>query len=201
MLKNAVLGARLIRVAATGAVAVSLPLATAACSSSTSTASTTASTISATALLGGGCKAIPASTISQLRNGKGLADALKNPMFSQFSKEIKKAQLGALLESVTKLTIIMPTNAAFTQMSKAMAKALKKRGNLAMTLRGHALGMRITPVMFVKGTRMPTLAGNLASFTRAGTTYKVNGVPVDCGNIQVGGTTLYIVGSVLAPPK
>ncbi len=201
MLKNAVRAARLCRAAVVGAIAIGLPLATAACSGSTSSASTTSVTVPANALVGAGCKAIPAATISALRQGKGLSDALKNPMFSQLSKEIGTANVGPLFYSLQRLTIMAPVNGAFANMSKAMAADMKNRANLMMTLRGHVVGMRITPQMFVKGARVPSLAGNLDHFTRTGTTYKVNGVPVECGNIRVGGATLYIVGSVLSLPK
>jgi hypothetical protein len=55
--------------------------------------------------------------------------------------------------------------------------------------------------MYVKDGQVPSLAGNLIHFTRSGTTYKANGVPVECGNIKAGGATVYIVGSVPSLPK
>lgn len=195
---------RLLRTAAVGAIAIGLPLAIAACGSSPSSVRTTSAgpaTVSANALVGAGCKAIPATTISALRRGKGIADVLKNPMFEQLFKEVGKGNVGPLFNSMGQLTIIAPTNRAFTKMPKAMANSLKTSNNLMMTLRGLVVGLRITPEMYIKGARVPSLAGNLIHFTRPGNTYEVNGTQVECGNIKVGTATVYIVGSVLSLPK
>ncbi len=84
----------------------------------------------------------------------------KTPDASRFLEEIEKAGLAKRLESTDEdVTALIPTNAAFDNMSKAVAAKMKKPGEAAQILQFHLLPESMDLNRVMDHGSLPTLLG------------------------------------------
>ncbi|WP_242910539.1 fasciclin domain-containing protein [Actinomadura terrae] len=195
-----------------------LTVGLAACSgdddNASSTASPSAAAPSATGAaapamdkpFGPACTAVPAS-------GKGsfggmAADpvataASNNPVLSTLVGAVKQAGLVDTLNSAQHITVFAPTNDAFAKIPKGtLGKVMADKETLKGILTYHVVGQKIAPGGLPSGS-FTTLQGATLSTSGSGDSFTVGTgkANVVCGNIQTANATVYIIDSVLMPPK
>lgn len=154
---------------------------------------------------GPACSSVPKEGSGSLQ---GMADdpvataASHNPALSTLVTAVKKAGLVDTLNNAKNITVFAPTNDAFKKIPKAdLAKVLANKDQLTKILTYHVVGETIAPNQLSKGS-FKTLEG--ANLTTSGSDgkYKVNGTAnIVCGNIKTANATVYLIDSVLMPPK
>jgi uncharacterized surface protein with fasciclin (FAS1) repeats len=203
------------RLLAVSGLAVSLGLATAACSSSSpSTASAPASSSAKTASsapaaaamdFGPACSSVPksgAGSFSGMSGAPVATAASANPVLSTLVTAVNKAGLVDTLNSAPAITVFAPDNAAFAKIPSAtLAKVLADKAELTKILTYHVATGRYTPAQLAAGTPIKTLEGATVAPARMGGTYEVNSAAVVCGNVQTANATVYIINTVLMPPS
>jgi uncharacterized surface protein with fasciclin (FAS1) repeats len=99
-------------------------------------------------------------------------------------------------------TVFAPVDSAFAKLSKSTVATLAQKKNapeLQSVLTYHVLAGQITPDA-IAGTHK-TVEGEKLKVTGSGDNLKVNGTSVICGGVQTANATVYLIGSVLAPPS
>lgn len=211
--------AKKIRVVALGTMAA---LAAAACGSTPGPSATPTGSTSGTApspalspspsmtssaisgQVGAECGLIPPHGIgsfTSMSTQDAVAAAASNPQLSVFIAAVRTAGLDKTLNAKHAYTLIVPVNSAFASLSKTQIIHLKNSGYLRKVVRYHAVSTRITPRQFATGAAVATMEGRSLKFARVGTTDKIGGATVLCGNIVTKNATVYIVSKVLEPPK
>ncbi|MEV0663182.1 fasciclin domain-containing protein [Actinomadura luteofluorescens] len=154
---------------------------------------------------GPACSAVPAS-------GKGsfqgmAADpvataASNNPVLSTLVGAVKKAGLVDTLNSSKNLTVFAPTNDAFKKIPKeTLDKVMSDKKALTGILTYHVVGQQVSPSGLGTGD-FKTLNGAMLKTSGSGDSYVVGkDANVVCGNVQTANATVYIIDSVLMPPK
>jgi len=209
------------RIAKLAGLAVALPLALAACSSTPATPAPAASapmtssspmmtpsmTPSMSASMdepfGAACASVP-------KSGKGSFDGMSsdpvataasnNPLLSTLVTAVKAAGLVDTLNNAKDITVFAPTNDAFAKIPAAtLKKVLADKKMLTAILTEHVVGQKLTP-MNLAGTfdtlnpkQGVTVAGSGEDFTVNKT------AKVLCGNVQTANATVYIIDTVLLP--
>ncbi|TWG02023.1 putative surface protein with fasciclin (FAS1) repeats [Streptomyces brevispora] len=205
------------RAAVAVSAAVVLPLALSACSSDSkdSASGSTASSAKASAPasesmsmdkpFGSGCASVP-------KNGSGSFDGMAkdpvataashNPALSTLVTAVKKAGLVDTLNSAQNITVFAPTNEAFAKIPKAdLDKLLANKAELTKVLTYHVVGKKLTPKQLENGS-FETLEKGKLTTSGSDMTYTVNdSSQVVCGNVQTANATVYIIDTVLTPPK
>lgn len=198
------------------ALALVLPLGLAACGSSanaggtggssTSGSSTSSSSSAAMASrpFGPGCAAVPSTgkgSFAGMATDPVATAASSNRLLRRLVGAIKGAGLVQTLDSAQDITVLAPTNDAFTAVPKATMDAAMKdpEGLLSTVLRGHVLAGRLTPEQLVG--RHKTLAGSTITVKGSGNDLTVDTAKVLCGNVQTANATVYIIDRVLLPPS
>ncbi|WP_326596063.1 fasciclin domain-containing protein [Streptomyces brevispora] len=205
------------RAAVAVSAAVVLPLALSACSSDSkdSASGSTASSAKASAPasesmsmdkpFGSGCASVP-------KNGSGSFDGMAkdpvataashNPALSTLVTAVKKAGLVDTLNSAQNITVFAPTNQAFAKIPKAdLDKLLANKAELTKVLTYHVVGKKLTPKQLENGS-FETLEKGKLTTSGSDMTYTVNdSSQVVCGNVQTANATVYIIDTVLTPPK
>ncbi|MFF3262386.1 fasciclin domain-containing protein [Streptomyces sp. NPDC002932] len=205
------------------AVAVSaaavLPLALTACSSdskdsaSGSTASSAKASASASAgdsmnmdkPFGPGCASVPKSgsgSFDGMAKDPVATAASHNPALSTLVTAVKKAGLVDTLNNAQNITVFAPTNDAFAKVPKAdLDKLLADKAALTKVLTYHVVGEKLAPKQLDKGSFETLEKGKLMT-SGSNMEYTVNdSSKVVCGNVPTANATVYIVDSVLMPPK
>ena len=202
------------------AIAGTLALGAAACSSSGSTAASAASpkatakapaaqpaastSGSAMAPFGPGCASVPASgkgSFTGMSTAPVATAASSNPLLSTLVTAVTKAGLVDTLNSAPGITVFAPDNAAFGKIPMAtLNSVLGDKAELTKILTYHVASGHITPAQLASGKPIKTLEGSTVMPSKMGSSYEVNSVPVVCGNVQTANATVYIIGSVLMPP-
>ena len=202
------------------AIAGTLALGAAACSSSGSSAAPAASpkasakapaaqpaastSGSAMAPFGPGCSSVPASgkgSFTGMSTAPVATAASSNPLLSTLVTAVTKAGLVDTLNSAPGITVFAPDNAAFAKIPKAtLASVLGNKAELTKILTYHVASGHITPAELASGKPIKTLEGSTVMPSKMGSSYEVNSVPVVCGDVQTANATVYIIGSVLMPP-
>ncbi|NED84896.1 fasciclin domain-containing protein [Streptomyces sp. SID11233] len=205
------------------AVAVSaaavLPLALTACSSdskdsaSGSTASSAKASASASAgdsmnmdkPFGPGCASVPKSgsgSFDGMAKDPVATAASHNPALSTLVTAVKKAGLVDTLNNAQNITVFAPTNDAFAKVPKAdLDKLLADKAELTKVLTYHVVGEKLAPKQLDKGS-FDTLEKGKLTTSGSNMEYTVNdSSKVVCGNVPTANATVYIVDSVLMPPK
>ncbi|MFB7559903.1 fasciclin domain-containing protein [Streptomyces brevispora] len=205
------------RAAVAVSAAVVLPLALSACSSDSkdSASGSTASSAKASAPasesmsmdkpFGSGCASVP-------KNGSGSFDGMAkdpvataashNPALSTLVTAVKKAGLVDTLNSAQNITVFAPTNQAFAKIPKAdLDKLLANKAELTKVLTYHVVGKKLTPKQLENGS-FETLEKGKLTTSGSDMTYTVNdSSQVVCGNVRTANATVYIIDTVLTPPK
>ncbi|MFJ9981032.1 fasciclin domain-containing protein [Streptomyces cyaneofuscatus] len=208
------------RTAVAVAAAAILPLALTACSSGDSSKDSAAgSTPSAAAStsasaddsmttdkpFGPGCASVPADgagSFDGMAKDPVATAASNNPELSTLVTAVKQAGLVDTLNNAENITVFAPTNDAFAKIPKADLDALlADKAELTKVLTYHVVGEKLTPKQLEKGS-FDTLEKSKLTTAGSGTEYTVNDTSkVVCGNVPTANATVYIVDSVLMPPK
>ncbi|GAA4228241.1 hypothetical protein GCM10022254_17880 [Actinomadura meridiana] len=128
--------------------------------------------------------------------------ASNNPVLSTLVTAVKKAGLVDTLNSAKNITVFAPTNDAFNKIPKAtLDKVLSDKKTLTSILTYHVVGQPITPGGLASG-EFKTLNGAMLKTSGSGESFTIGeGAPVVCGNVHTANATVYIIDSVLMPPK
>ncbi len=207
------------RAALAVSAAAVLPLALTACSSdskdsaSGSTASSAKASASASAgdsmnmdkPFGPGCASVPKSgsgSFDGMAKDPVATAASNNPALSTLVTAVKKAGLVDTLNNAQNITVFAPTNDAFAKIPKAdLDKLLADKAELTKVLTYHVVGEKLTPKQLDKGS-FETLEKGKLTTSGSNMEYTVNdSSKVVCGNVPTANATVYIVDSVLMPPK
>ncbi|MEW2167106.1 fasciclin domain-containing protein [Streptomyces sp. NPDC007084] len=128
--------------------------------------------------------------------------ASHNPALSTLVTAVKKAGLVDTLNNAKDITVFAPTNDAFNKIPKAdLAKVLANKDQLTKILTYHVVGEKVAPNQLTMGS-FKTLEGAKLTTNGSDGKYKVNGTAnIVCGNIKTSNATVYLIDSVLMPPK
>ncbi|MGH3373932.1 MAG: fasciclin domain-containing protein, partial [Actinoallomurus sp.] len=115
---------------------------------------------------------------------------------------VKKAGLVDTLNSAQNLTVFAPTNDAFAKIpAKTLKKVLADKKTLSSILTYHVIGQPVAPSGLASGD-FKSLQGGMVKTSGSGEAFKVNDeANVVCGNVKTANATVYIIDSVLMPPK
>ena len=154
---------------------------------------------------GAGCGAVPASgpgSFEEMSGDPVATAASHNPALSRLSDAIKKANLFDTLNNARDITVFAPANAAFEQLpASTMNGIVGDNATLSRILNYHVIGRRLAPADLGAGN-FASLEGATVSTAGAGEKFTINGnTAVICGNVQTANATVYIVDSILMPPK
>ena len=207
------------RRSAIAAIALTVPLALAACGGSaesagsgsmeSSSSSSTSSSTTTEAMgdmaaepFGAGCAAVP-------KDGKGsfagmatdpvATAASNNPLLSTLVSAVGEAGLGETLNTTQDITVFAPTNDAFAAVPKATLDAAMAdpKGLLTKVLTNHVVAGRLSPDKLAGDHK--TLAGTTITVEGSGEDFTVGEAKVICGNVQTANATVYILDGVLLP--
>jgi uncharacterized surface protein with fasciclin (FAS1) repeats len=153
---------------------------------------------------GPACSAVPArgaGSFAGMTKAPVATAASANPVLTTLVTAVKKAGLVDTLNNAKALTVFAPDNAAFAKLPKAaLDKLLANKMQLTGVLEYHVVAGRIAPARLAG--KHTTLEGKTLTVTGSGTSFTVNkSASVVCGNVQTANATVYIIGSVLSPPK
>ena len=208
------------RRSAIAAIALSVPLALAACggsaesagsgsmdsssSSSTSSSSTTTEAMDDMAAepFGSGCAAVPKvgkGSFAGMATDPVATAASNNPLLSTLVSAVGEAELGETLNTTQDITVFAPTNDAFAAVPKATLDAAMAdpKGLLTKVLTNHVVAGRLSPDKLAGDHE--TLAGTTITVEGSGEDFTVGEAKVICGNVQTANATVYILDGVLLP--
>ncbi|MDW4914558.1 fasciclin domain-containing protein [Streptomyces californicus] len=208
------------RAALAVSVAAVLPLTLSACSSDDSSKdSASGSTASASAPaspsaddsmtmdkpFGPACSSVPkegAGSFDGMAQDPVATAASNNKGLSTLVAAVKQAGLVDTLNNAQNITVFAPTNDAFSKIPKADLDALlANKAELTKVLTYHVVGEKLTPKQLEKGS-FDTLEKSKVTTAGSGMEYTVNdSSKVVCGNVPTANATVYIVDTVLMPPK
>ncbi|MFE2295500.1 fasciclin domain-containing protein [Streptomyces sp. NPDC059452] len=207
------------RTAVAVATAAVLPLALTACSSGESKDAAAGSTPSAVAStsasaddsmtmdepFGPACSSVPkegAGSFDGMAKDPVATAASNNEELSTLVAAVQQAGLVDTLNNAENITVFAPTNDAFAKIPKADLDALlADKAELTKVLTYHVVGEKLTPKQLDKGS-FDTLEKSKLTTAGSGTEYTVNdSSKVVCGNVPTANATVYIVDTVLMPPK
>ncbi|TDD38184.1 fasciclin domain-containing protein [Actinomadura sp. KC06] len=155
---------------------------------------------------GSACSAVPASgkgSFSGMSTDPVATAASNNPVLSTLVSAVKQAGLVDTLNSAQNLTVFAPTNDAFKKIPKGtLDKVMADKEMLKGILTYHVVGQKIAPGGLSAGS-FETLQGAALTTGGSGDSYTVgkDKANVVCGNVQTANATVYIIDSVLMPPK
>ncbi|MCX4678400.1 fasciclin domain-containing protein [Streptomyces sp. NBC_01433] len=207
------------RIAVAVSAAAVLPLALTACSSDDSKDSAAGSTPSAASSpatsdgdsmnmdepFGPACASVPkdgAGSFSGMAKAPVATAASNNPDLSTLVTAVKQAGLVDTLNNAENITVFAPTNEAFAKVPKAdLDKLLANKAELTKVLTYHVVGEKLTPKQLENGS-FDTLEKSKLTTSGSGMAYTVNdSSKVVCGNVPTANATVYIIDTVLMPPK
>jgi uncharacterized surface protein with fasciclin (FAS1) repeats len=124
-----------------------------------------------------------------------------NPAMSSLADAAKRAGLTDALNAAQGITVFAPANVAFRKLAKAdLRKLLADKKGLAGVLNYHVVPGKVTPEHLAGEHK--TRQGATISVTRQGARYTVNGrSAVVCGNVQTANATVYLIDTLLTPPR
>jgi uncharacterized surface protein with fasciclin (FAS1) repeats len=154
---------------------------------------------------GAGCSAVPSSgkgSFSGMSEDPVATAASNNPALSTLVTAVKKAGLVDTLNSAQNLTVFAPSNDAFKKIpAKTLKKVLADKKTLSSILTYHVIGQPVAPSGLASGD-FKSLQGGMVKTSGSGESFKVNDeANVVCGNVKTANATVYIIDSVLMPPK
>lgn len=154
---------------------------------------------------GPACSAVPASGKGSFQGMSAdpvATAASNNPVLSTLVSAVKEAGLVDTLNSSKNITVFAPTNDAFKKIPKAtLDKVMSDKKTLTSILTYHVVGQQVSPSGLGAGD-FKTLNGAMLKSSGSGDSYTVGkDANVVCGNVQTANATVYIIDSVLMPPK
>lgn len=176
-------------------------------SSAPSTAETQASPSAAMdAPFGPGCASVPASgdgSFEGMATAPVATAASANPLLSTLVSAVQAAGLVDTLNSAQDITVFAPSNDAFAKVPAADLEALlADKEMLTQVLTYHVVGQPITPEDLGTAGPFDSLQGAPVAASGSGEEFVVNDSSnVVCGGVKTANATVYIVDSVLMPPK
>ncbi|WEH32615.1 fasciclin domain-containing protein [Streptomyces sp. AM 4-1-1] len=208
------------RIALAASVAAVLPLALTACSDDSKDSASSGSTAGAAMdskspksddsmtmdqPFGPACSTVPkdgAGSFDGMAQDPVATAASHNPALSTLVTAVKQAGLVDTLNNAQNITVFAPTNDAFAKIPKAdLDKLLANKAELTKVLTYHVVGKELMPKQLDDGS-FDTLEKGKLTTAKSGTSYTVNdSSKVVCGNVRTANATVYIVDSVLMPPK
>lgn len=174
------------------------------------TTSATAAPAANPELIGPGCSAYaqqvpagPGSVLGMAANPVAVA-ASDNPMLTTLTAALSgklnpKVNLAATLNR-GQYTVFAPTDDAFKKLPAATLDSLKTdSAMLTNILTYHVVQGQLSPAV-VTGSH-PTLESSPVNVTGSGDDLKVNDATLVCGGIKTANATVYMIDTVLMPPK
>jgi len=202
------------RLIAAVAAAVSVSLATVACTASTVPApkheAGRAVRVKAPAPgtlgrpFGTGCNQLPRT--GGAGTPRGLAKVpvetamAQVPILSELVHAIALAGLAKTLNTARSLTIFAPDNEAFGAFGASNLRALySTRSDLIRVLTFQIVAGRVRPAELARQKVLTTLGGTRIYPSKAPPSYNVNNAWVSCGNLPTANATVYIVNRLVVP--
>jgi uncharacterized surface protein with fasciclin (FAS1) repeats len=139
-------------------------------------------------------------SVKSMGTQQAINAASSNPQLSVFIAALRTSGLDATLSARHAFTLMIPANSAFASVSKTTLIHLHNSGDLKKIVGYHAVNAQIAPAQFAKGASYATMEGGSIKVSKSGSTYKVNGATVLCGNIRTASGTVYVINQVLLPP-
>ena len=176
----------------------------------TPAASATTADAMATSLVGPGCAAYAAAVPDGSGSVAGMAAdpvavaAGNNPLLKTLTAAVsgklnKKVDLVDTLNG-GEFTVFAPVDEAFAKVPAKTIGTLKKDGPLlTKVLTYHVVAGQLDPSQVV-GTQK-TVEGGSVKVTGSGDNLMVNDAKVICGGVKTANATVYLIDSVLSPPK
>ena len=164
---------------------------------------TTAAPMTASGPFGAACSAVPASgagSLEALAQDPVATAASNTPDLSTLVTAVKKPEIVNAMNIAQGITVIAPTNDAFSALPKpTLDKALgDPKGLLTTVLTYHVVQGQLTPDQLAGSHK--TLQGSTLEVSGSGEDFKVNGnSSVVCGNIKTANATVYLIDQVLVP--
>ncbi|MBO0916720.1 fasciclin domain-containing protein [Streptomyces laculatispora] len=160
---------------------------------------------STTEIFGSGCSSLPktgAGSAAVMAKQQVIAAATGNPQLSQLVSYVNRAKIANTLNTAKNITLFAPTNAAWQKLSASQRNTLVNNPTqLKKALTYHVVNQHITPAQLPNGS-FTTKEGSKLTTSGSGTTFKVNNTAhIVCGNIPTANATVYLVDTVLMPPK
>ncbi|MEV8315069.1 fasciclin domain-containing protein [Streptomyces sp. NPDC059900] len=154
---------------------------------------------------GSACSSVPkegAGSLDGMAKDPVATAASNNPALSTLVTAVKKAGLVDTLNNAKDITVFAPTNDAFKKIPKAdLDKVLADKEQLTKILTYHVVGEKVAPSQLSMGS-FKTMEGSKLTTDGSGDSYKVNDTSnIVCGNIKTANATVYLIDSVLMPPK
>jgi uncharacterized surface protein with fasciclin (FAS1) repeats len=182
---------------------------------STDAAATTAAAAATTdamasGMVGSGCAGYAAQVPTGAGSVAGMAQdpvataAGNNPLLTTLTAAVS-GKLNPKVDLVDTLnggqfTVFAPVDDAFKKLPTTTVDALKKDDKtLTKILTYHVVAGRLAPGD-VDGMHA-TVEGGSVDVTGAGNDIKVNGASVICGGVKTANATVYLIDTVLSPPK
>jgi uncharacterized surface protein with fasciclin (FAS1) repeats len=167
-------------------------------------ASPSESMVETAGTIGTDCGMIPATGMGSVHGmamDPVVTAASHNPLITTLAAEITKAELTATLNSAKSITVFAPDNQAFKNLTAHDMAMMSGMTELAKILKYHVVTGRITPAELAHGMTLTTLEGSQLKTSRMGSLYEVNTANVTCGNLHTANATVYIINTVLMPPR
>jgi uncharacterized surface protein with fasciclin (FAS1) repeats len=124
--------------------------------------------------------------------------ASHNPLLTDLAHAADVAGLARTLNSESAVTLFAPDNSAFRALGRGNYNTLMaSKAGLAKVLEYHVVTGRVTPAELAERKPLMTLAGLPVDPVKSRNVYKVDGVPVICGNLRAANATIYILNGVL----
>ncbi|GAA1886702.1 hypothetical protein GCM10009837_05330 [Streptomyces durmitorensis] len=154
---------------------------------------------------GPACSSVPkegAGSLDGMAKDPVATAASNNPELSTLVTAVQKAGLVDTLNNAKNITVFAPSNDAFEKIPKAdLDKVLADKDQLTKILTYHVVGEKAAPSQLEMGS-FKTLEGSELTTKGSDESFKVNDMAnVVCGNVQTSNATVYIIDSVLMPPK
>lgn len=183
------------------AMALTLALAGAACSSDDEAATPDESSSSAPS--GSACGAVPGEgpgSFAGLAEEPVATAAGNSKLLTTLATAVTDAGLAETLDGEGPFTVFAPANSAFGEVpANDLDALLADRETLTKVLTYHVVEGAYTPDELVEAGSVESLEGQSLAIAEEGGTLTVDGAKVLCGNIPVANGVVYVIDEVLQP--
>ncbi len=184
------------------AMALTLALAGAACSSDDDTAAPSDDS-GTEAPSGSACGSVPgegAGSFADFASQPAGTAVSRSQVLSTLSTAVGEAGLTETLDGEGPFTIFAPSNAAFGAVPAGDFDALlADKETLTSVLENHVVAGEYTTEEIIDAGTLDSLAGDTLTIEASGDSFTVDGAQVICGAIPVENGTVYVIDAVLQP--